>query len=120
MGILSAPIVAVDVARGRAFEPEATARMRLANELGAKQEVTLWDGSRCDLVTDATAYEIDFAPKWQEAVGQSLYYGILLDRRPGIILLVKDRRSELRYLHRCQIVCAKYGIQLRMLRPAQP
>jgi hypothetical protein len=75
-------------------------------------EVRLYDGTRCDYVNAAYAIEIDWAPKGYEAVGQSLYYSIVLNRKPGIILLVKDWAAEKAYVYRTQTICAKYGITL--------
>ena len=79
-------------------------------ELGDKRP--LWDGSRCDLITETHAIEVDWAPKWPEGVGQALYYGIVLERKPAVLLLVKDPERERRYLLRCQAVCARYEIRL--------
>jgi len=79
---------------------------------GAKIEVSLWDGTRCDMLTEEYAIEVDWSRKWGEAIGQSLYYAEVLQRKPGIILLVRDKRAEMVYVYRCQTVCAKYGIRL--------
>jgi hypothetical protein len=79
---------------------------------GSKVEVRLWDDTRVDMLTGTHAIEVDWSRKWAEAIGQCLYYAELTDRKPGIILLVKDRRAESRYIFRCQTVCAKYDIKL--------
>jgi len=89
---------------------------QLAPKYKAQVEVVLWDGSRCDMVTKTEAIEVDWAKKWPEAVGQSLYYGLILGKKPAILLLVKDPKTELRYLLRCQIVCAKHDIKLYIER----
>ncbi len=88
----------------------------IAKRIGGEREVTLWDGSRADIVTDELAIEVDWAPKWQQAIGQALYYGIMTGKRPAIYLLVRDQRKELKYVLRCQVVCAKYDIELRTYR----
>ena len=75
-------------------------------------EVRLWDGTRVDYLGKTYAFEIDFADKWAEAIGQSLYYSTVTGKRPAVILLVKDMEKERRYVYRCQTVCAKYGIRL--------
>ncbi len=79
-------------------------------------EVTLWDGTRCDYVSDTHAIEIDWAQtgKCYEAIGQALYYAIVLDKKPGILLLVKEteRETARKYVFRTQTVCAKYDIKL--------
>lgn len=73
---------------------------------------TAWDRSRVDLLTATHAIEVEWAYKWKEAVGQSLYYSILYDKKPGIILLRKRGDDDERFIYRCQIVCARYGIAL--------
>ena len=39
--------------------------------LGGQLEVTLEDGTRCDLLTDTTAYEIEYAEDWKQSIGQA-------------------------------------------------
>ena len=79
-------------------------------------EVRLWDNSRCDYVSATHAIEIDWATssKVFEAIGQAEYYSIVLDLKPGIILLVKEteRESSRKYIYRCQTVCTKLNIKL--------
>ena len=79
-------------------------------------EVKLWDDSRCDYVSNTHAIEIDWATsnKVFEAIGQAEYYSIILDLKPGIILLVKekDKKTARKYIYRCQTVCTKLGIKL--------
>ena len=91
-------------------EPDET--KRLASKYKAKTEVSLWDRTRVDMVNDTYAIEVDWAPKWAEAIGQSLYYAEVTKLKPAIILLVKNKTTESRYIYRAQIVAAKYGIQL--------
>ena len=85
---------------------------RLAPKYGAETEVVQWDSSRVDLLNDEYAVEVDWAPKWAEAVGQSLYYSILTEKKPAIILLIKDKKAEMKHIYRCQTVCAKHNIKL--------
>jgi hypothetical protein len=79
---------------------------------GTRVEVRQWDGTRVDMLTETHAIEADWSHKWAEAIGQALYYAELTQRAPGIVLLVKDRKAEARYIYRCQTVCAKHGIRL--------
>ena len=85
---------------------------RLGPKYNGKLEVVQWDASRVDILNDEYAIEADWSHKWAEAVGQSLYYSILTGKKPGIILLVKDKKKEMKHIYRCQTVCAKYGIKL--------
>ena len=34
------------------------------------------DGTRCDILTDTHAIEVDFANKWAQAIGQSLNHAM--------------------------------------------
>lgn len=79
-------------------------------------EYRLWDNTRVDYLSPEIAWEIDWAYKWAEAIGQSRYYSLLTNRRPGIILLVKqtERDESTNHVYRCQTVCAADGIELRI------
>lgn len=85
---------------------------RLAPLYRARREMVLPDGSRCDLISEIEAIEVDWARKWPEAVGQSLLYSIQTGLRPAIILLIADPAREARYLRRCRQVCRRCGIHL--------
>ena len=74
------------------------------------------DGSRVDVLTEEYAIEVEWSSKWAEAIGQSLYYGIATNRKPAIILLVKDPIKERKYYLRCLAVCAKHNIYLETKR----
>ena len=52
------------------------------------------DGTRCDILTDTHAIEVDFADKWAEAIGQSLKYAMQTGKKAGIVLKLKDRGDE--------------------------
>ena len=75
--------------------------------------------SRIDIVTDGYVWEADWAHKWTEAVGQSLYYALQWEeehprdpRKPGIVLLVRDPQRESHYVSRCRRVCDQHNITL--------
>jgi len=76
------------------------------------------DRSEIDVESKDIAYEIDFANKWKEAIGQSLFYGISTGKRPGIILLMGKGNPDLERLYylRCLVVCGKHGITLRTVK----
>ncbi len=58
-------------------------------------------GGRADIVDDNYAIEVEFANKWKDAIGQSLWYGLQLERQPGIVLIMKTIQDR------------KYGIMLQ-------
>ena len=78
----------------------------------AQVEFRLWDRTRVDILTKSHAIEVDWAPKWAEGLGQALYYGAVTGKDPGLVLLVKDRNKEARYIYRAQTVAVKHGITL--------
>lgn len=67
------------------------------------QNGTLPDGSSVDILTSQTAWEVDWADKWKEAVGQSLFYSLSTGRAPGIWLLKRGMADDEYYL-RCLLV----------------
>lgn len=69
------------------------------------------NNARIDCLTDFVAYEFDYANKWYEAIGQSLYYGILTQRESGIYLIVRDDK-DYKYVGRAKLVCDAYEIRL--------
>ena len=60
-------------------------------------EVVLQDKARVDCVTNTHAIEFDFAPKWAESIGQALYYGEVLKKKPGIVLIVENPEKSEKY-----------------------
>ena len=52
----------------------------LCNSLDGVMEQSLLDRTRVDCLTDVYAIEVDFAKKWAESVGQSLYYAAMTDK----------------------------------------
>ena len=78
--------------------------------IGGQMEVTLPDRTRVDIVTDTFAIEVDFANKWAEGIGQSLYYGEVLNKKPGILLIIENREKDKKYLDRLMKVAFKHGI----------
>ncbi len=66
-------------------------------------EHRLPDRTRVDCLTDTHAIEYDWASKWAEAVGQSLYYAFQTNKKAGIVLIYK-KPSDVRYYHRLMSV----------------
>jgi len=75
-------------------------------------EVVLYDKTRCDIVTDNYAIEVDFADKWAESIGQSLHYGLMLNKKPGVLLILEDLSNDTKYLDRLEAVAEKHGIAI--------
>ena len=75
------------------------------------KEVILDDYTRVDCLTKEYAFEFDFAKKWYEAIGQSLYYAMKTNKEAGIYLIVNTLEDN-KYVYRARQVCEKYNIKL--------
>lgn len=73
-------------------------------------EVVLFDRTRVDCLTDKYAVEVDFAYKWAESIGQSLYYSTITGKLPAVLLIVGE--GEHRFVRRFQN--ATMGIEIRL------
>lgn len=68
-------------------------------------------GGRVDCLTETHAVEVDFARKWAEAIGQSLYYSHYTGKKPGILLVIGTERDQIRIKH-IKPVVEKHGIDV--------
>ena len=68
-----------------------------------KKEFRLWDATRVDCLTKDYAIEFDFAKKWAESVGQSLYYAKMTGKKPAVVLILTDI-SDMKYVKRVERV----------------
>ncbi len=82
-----------------------------AKSQNAMTEFVLTDRARVDIVTDTFAIEVDFAHKWGESIGQSLFYGVMLNKKPGVLLIVGGQNDNI-YLTRLMVVANKYNIRV--------
>lgn len=81
------------------------------------REVILSDRARVDCVTATHAIEFDFATKWAESIGQALYYGYALNKKPGIVLIIENADKDQKYINRVKSVAEIYGITLWTISP---
>ena len=65
-------------------------------------EYKLEDSTRVDCLTSDYAVEFDFASKWAESIGQSLYYAQRTKRKPAVVLIMEQ----------CSITCGMRYNQL--------
>ena len=87
----------------------------LADRWGGVSEYRTADGSRVDILTGSTAWECDWAKKWQEAIGQAIWYGVVTDRRPGVVLLTRGKPTERLYIARAAGACGACGVRFRVV-----
>lgn len=85
----------------------------LCNDLQGKMEYVLKDKTRVDCLTEKYAIEVDFAKKWAESIGQSLYYAEQTGRKPAIGLIVG--KKDKRFVKRITTLTKKYKIKLFIL-----
>lgn len=93
--------------------PESYYQDIFATEIGGRTEVTAGDGTRCDILTDSYAIEVDFARKWGEAIGQSLNYGFQFNRQAGILLIL-EKPSDRRHFIRVNSIIEHYDLPIKV------
>ena len=79
------------------------------NGVNNLKEVRLIDNTRCDIVTEEHAIEVDFASKWGESIGQSLHYGLILHKKAGILLIIESEK-DFKFLQRLLVTAKVYNI----------
>ena len=72
----------IEEPKGKRYEKYYQTKM--CNKLGGIIEYRLKDRTRVDCLTDDYAIEVDFAKKWAESVGQSLFYAQMTKRDPAV------------------------------------
>jgi len=88
-------------------------QIKMCNKLEGKIEYRLADKTRVDCLTDEYAIEVDWAKKWAEGIGQSLYYGMVTNKKPAIGLIVEE--GDERYLKRLYRVSKELDIKVIIL-----
>ncbi len=62
-------------------------------------EHVLQDRTRVDCLTDEYAIEFDYAKKWAESIGQSLYYAKMTGKKPAVAIIMTSIKDE-KYIER--------------------
>lgn len=86
---------------------------KMCNEFGGDMEYVLFDKTRVDCLTKEYAIEVDFAKKWAEGIGQSLYYAEVTGKKPAIGVISGE--GDEKYLDRIRRVGDKFGIKIIIL-----
>ena len=66
------------------------------------------DKTRVDCLTKTHAVEFDFANKWAESIGQALHYGLMTDKKPKVVLILDNPKTQMVYYKRVQRLGRKY------------
>lgn len=85
---------------------------KLCDDLGGVMEQSLPDRTRIDCLTDEYAIEVDFARKWAESIGQSLYYAEIIEKKPAVGIIARDDKKDKRHLRRLALLAKKYNIKI--------
>jgi len=88
----------------------------MCNEMDGVMEQSLLDRTRIDCLTDEYAIEVDFAKKWAESVGQSLYYAHMTGKKPAVGFILDDSKKDQRHLKRLKVLANKYHITIFKLK----
>jgi len=87
----------------------------LAEQLaGARTEVRMKNGTRCDVLATHHSIEVEFAAKWCEAIGQSLNYASQTGRL-GAIALILENGSDERFLVRLRQVISWHQLSIAVI-----
>ena len=81
--------------------------------MGGIEEKQMANGRRIDCLTENYAIEMDFARKWQEALGQSLEYSILSNKQAGIVLIL-TKESDNIYWNRLNLVVNTFDLPIKL------
>ena len=65
------------------------------------KEFLLVDKTRVDCLSKDYAIEFDFAKKWAESIGQSLYYSKLTGKKPAVALILTSL-NDYKYVKRIE------------------
>jgi hypothetical protein len=83
-----------------------------AEKINGQTEFVLFDRTRVDILTSEYAIEVDFANKWAEGIGQSLYYSLVTEKKAGVLLIMEYPEKDKKYLNRLIKVSNKYNIKI--------
>lgn len=92
--------------------PESWYQHRWCAEHNGETEVVLEDRTRVDCLTGKYAVEVDFGPKWAQAVGQAMHYAETTGKAPGVVLVVEKIGN--RYEERIRRVIEGRGLGIRL------
>lgn len=66
------------------------------------------DHTRVDCLTKTHAVEFDFANKWAESIGQALHYGLMTNKKPKVVLILDNPKTQMVYYKRVERLSKKY------------
>lgn len=91
-------LISLPVMAAKRLHPEAEYQKAWCDKRGGVIEYELPDKCRVDCLLPDMAVEFDFANKWAECIGQSLYYGKMTNRQPACVLIMERGEKDLKYV----------------------
>jgi len=64
------------------------------------------------------AVEVEYAHKWAEAIGQSLYYSRMTGKKPGVVLIMREEGDQ-RFARRSRAVAQQQGVRVWTVKPRE-
>ena len=104
-------MLSADFASAKHLYPEKFYQQKWCKDNKGILEYKLIDDTRVDCLTKDYAVEFDFAPKWAEAIGQSLHYARMTGKKAGINLIIEEP-DDFKYYHKIEPLCKMYDITL--------
>jgi hypothetical protein len=104
--------------QAKRLNPESYYQNLWCNEQKGQTEYELEDLTRVDCLLENKAVEFDFANKWAECIGQSLYYGVMTNRTP-VCALIMEKESDIRYLKRIEKLKEKLQLEVIEIYPKE-
>ena len=96
-----------------AIHPEKWYQQGVAKALQGKMEAPVENG-RVDVLTGTHAIEVEFAAKWKNALGQSLWYALQTGKVAGIVLVIEDEKRDRGHLIRLGAVIEANKLPIRV------
>lgn len=90
---------------------------KICAELKGEIEYVVQRG-RVDCLTDEYAIEVDWASKFKQGIGQSLFYALKTGKRPAVVLIMGKKDNK--YLEQLKLVAKKYNIKVMTIKKEPP
>lgn len=91
---------------------EVTVQASIENAAETGLEPGARVAGRVDCLTEEYAIEFDFASKWAEAIGQSLFYRMMTGKKAGIVLILEERK-DITYWVQLNWIIKHYGLEIK-------
>ena len=103
LGLIISSLIETDISLSNRANSYTDIKMREKDYVNkycsGEIEYMLPDKTRIDCLTDEYAIEFDYAKKWAESIGQSMYYSEMTGKKPAVAIIMKRKLDE-RYIKR--------------------